>query len=391
MHVHFDLWPCVVSFFGGVLIAIVTSVFVVFTGTVTGISGVVRGLIRPWGKELLPWKGSFLVGLCVSGALYYALPSDLRYVAFGPDEFPLRWWVCVVSGLLVGFGSSMANGCTSGHGLCGVARLSPRSLVFTMIFFAVGILTASLTRASFSYDDFYTARGTAGFSLGTLYVLPLVGVAVLQLLVCWSRGEGWWRSGMSVGDAMRNWKLQVVSLLGGFFFGVALILTGMSNALKILDFLDFTGEPDGWDPQLLFCCVGAMGTNVLTFYFLHIYEHPPLLASDTKPVAKYINYGMCPANKNIDAKLLAGGLLFGIGWGLSGICPGPAVVNYITGRDYFGVLLPCMILGMQIEDAVAAAREYYKTDARVVDKAQPSESPPPPAVQPQPQAHLSSS
>ncbi len=124
---------------GGLLIGLATMVLWLANGRIAGISGIVGGLpsARPGD---VGWRIAFLAGLIVAPQVYAAFAGTpvVRLDAVVP--------VILAGGLLVGFGTRLGGGCTSGHGVCGIARLSPRSLVATGLFMAAGIVTVFLTR-----------------------------------------------------------------------------------------------------------------------------------------------------------------------------------------------------------------------------------------------------
>ncbi len=124
---------------GGLAIGTATAVFVLANGRVTGISGIVGGLLRPVRGDLR-WRLAFVAGL-----LGAALLADLApWVA--PPRIDATLPMLAIAGLLVGFGTQLGSGCTSGHGVCGVARLSPRSIAATLLFIAAGCATVFMTR-----------------------------------------------------------------------------------------------------------------------------------------------------------------------------------------------------------------------------------------------------
>ena len=123
---------------GGALIAVSLAVMLLATGRIAGLSGIVAGLVRPGGDW--QWRAWFIAGMLAVGA-GFEMVAPATFDAGTRMPLPLVG----VAGAIVGFGTRMANGCTSGHGLCGTSRLSKRSIVATMTFFAVGVATATIT------------------------------------------------------------------------------------------------------------------------------------------------------------------------------------------------------------------------------------------------------
>ncbi len=125
---------------GGALIGIAVSLMLYLNGRITGVSGIVsRALIRKPGDTA--WRLAFVVGLLVGGViLRIVLPETLN------SSLDRSVPALIVAGLLVGYGTVMGSGCTSGHGICGLSRLSPRSLVATLVFIGAGIASATIFR-----------------------------------------------------------------------------------------------------------------------------------------------------------------------------------------------------------------------------------------------------
>ena len=122
---------------GGVMIGASASALLWLVGRIAGISGILGGLLEPGGRM---WRLAFILGLMAAPLLYrFAAPLPAMIVA---TPVPLL----VLAGLLVGFGTRMGGGCTSGHGVCGLARLSPRSLAAVVTFMAVGFVTTFVLR-----------------------------------------------------------------------------------------------------------------------------------------------------------------------------------------------------------------------------------------------------
>lgn len=133
---NFTPWT---SLAGGVLIGLATAMFLLFNGRIAGISGIVGGLLRPVAGDV-GWRIAFVLGL-VLAPVAYSLTAPLPAVRVEASSTLL-----VVAGLLVGIGTRYGSGCTSGHGVCGLSRRSPRSLVATAAFMLAGIATVFVVR-----------------------------------------------------------------------------------------------------------------------------------------------------------------------------------------------------------------------------------------------------
>lgn len=123
---------------GGALIGLGLAVVLVGTGQIAGLSGIVGGIIRPASRDRT-WRLSFLVGAIGVGAIFAATTHG-TFDRLAPHSLP----VVAMSGGLVGIGTRLSNGCTSGHGLCGISRLSRRSILATMTFMVAAMITATI-------------------------------------------------------------------------------------------------------------------------------------------------------------------------------------------------------------------------------------------------------
>jgi len=125
---------------GGLLIGIASALLMLLNGRVAGISGILGGALARSADDKA-WRLAFLAGLIVA-------PILIRVVgqAVPEPQMTANWLVVVAAGLLVGFGARLGGGCTSGHGVCGIARLSARSIAATAIFIASAILVVAITR-----------------------------------------------------------------------------------------------------------------------------------------------------------------------------------------------------------------------------------------------------
>jgi uncharacterized protein len=133
---HFTPWS---SLAGGVMLGAASALFILLSGRLLGISGIMGGLLSPRPQDT-GWRLSFLAGLLVAPAVWslVAAPHVPRIEAGGT--------VLMLAGLLVGWGTRYGSGCTSGHGVCGLSRLSPRSLAATLAFMAAGFATVYVVR-----------------------------------------------------------------------------------------------------------------------------------------------------------------------------------------------------------------------------------------------------
>jgi uncharacterized membrane protein YedE/YeeE len=127
------------SLLGGVLIGIAAAVLILFNGRIAGISGIVAGILHPRYPDT-GWRMAFIAGLLLAPVVYVLLDRAPQI------DIDACYPLLVAAGLLVGLGTRYGAGCTSGHGVCGISRLSPRSILATVIFIAVGMLTVFVMR-----------------------------------------------------------------------------------------------------------------------------------------------------------------------------------------------------------------------------------------------------
>ena len=133
---HFTPWA---SLSGGILIGLATALLLLANGRVAGVSGILGGLLRP-ARGDVAWRVAFVLGLFVAPIVWLAMR------AMPPAQIDHSPAMLAIGGLLVGIGTRFGSGCTSGHGVCGIARLSPRSLLATACFMAAGFVTVFIVR-----------------------------------------------------------------------------------------------------------------------------------------------------------------------------------------------------------------------------------------------------
>lgn len=134
----------------------------------------------------------------------------------------------------------------------------------------------------------------------------------------------------------------IAALFAGALFGTGLVISGMTQPGKVIGFLDFTGA---WDPSLAFVMAGAICVFAPTFFFAHRRTSPLLTASFDLPTKTAITW-----------QLIAGASIFGFGWGLSGFCPGPAIISIPTGSTSVLTVVGGMVLGTLLTWSVQTSR-----------------------------------
>ena len=128
------------AFFGGILLGAAAALYVILHGRILGISGIVSGLLSPKEGDI-DWRLSLILGL-LSAPFLASIFFDIHTITVIDAD----WFALILAGILVGFGANYGSGCTSGHGVCGLSRLSPRSLVATLSFMSAGFLIVFVIR-----------------------------------------------------------------------------------------------------------------------------------------------------------------------------------------------------------------------------------------------------
>lgn len=124
---------------GGVLIGLSAVLLMLLTGRIAGISGIFSGLLNLRGEDK-GWRIAFIAGLILA-------PIIAGWIGYGmaPPKLPANWVIITTAGLLVGFSTRLGGGCTSGHGICGIGRLSTRSIAATIVFMVTAVITVAIT------------------------------------------------------------------------------------------------------------------------------------------------------------------------------------------------------------------------------------------------------
>ncbi|KAF7305027.1 Sulf-transp domain-containing protein [Mycena kentingensis (nom. inval.)] len=272
-------------------------------GRVFGISGIFHRALRGNTEDLASVFGLLLGGIVaglVQGNGAVLVASSLSRI--------------VVSGALVGIGTKLANGCTSGHMLCGTTRFSPRSIVATATFFLTGALTAQVVYGNALLGTSpppptWTFLDPTDVKLLALQSIPIL---VSGMLYIFSTSP---RPTKTPGPDEPKPSLRILaSATTSFQFALALRLSSLTEPLKVIAFL--LPFHEAFDGALAYLALGALPAGAW------LYAHA---RGNEKPW--FGGAWSVPMSAQIDAQLVLGSAIFGVGWGLAGICPGPGIVN----------------------------------------------------------------
>jgi len=290
---------------GGLFIGVASGVYMLLAQRVAGNSGALKALVLGPAE---PAKLAFLAGLCTSGA---AVGQKLKPDCFEIPAPPASPQL-LVSGMAIGLGTVLGNGCTSGHGLCGISRLSRRSIVAVCVFMGCAAATATLRSGQFEVASITQPdRITPDAAKLALALAGGFGAILLPLPLL-------------THPAVRE---MFVSVCVGLCFGTGLALGGMVRPSVVLHAL----SPESFDPTLWILFSTALGTTFVLYR---------LAAASGVAAANFVAGGA------IDLQLLLGASLFGIGWGSCGFCPGPLLVAIGADPTQTGPLV--VLLGIAI-------------------------------------------
>ena len=321
------------SLIGGSIMALASTLHLYIQGKITGISG---ALFRCISFTEFNYNFSFILGmLAMSSFLKCFYDPSIQYINKYSSTFletPEKYVAdlslpgFVLAGFLVGFGAKMANGCTSGHGICGVPRLSKRSLVAITLFLIFGTLMSTIRY----YHPFLLPENQpySVWDWSLINYLTLIGscgIYLLNLLSILRNG---------INNQLRD---NIISFAIGALFAYGLIQSGMLKRHIVVNFLTIATV---WEVQLGFVLASAIAINFFTFNFI--------LNKISKPLFQ-IGYEL-PTNTSVDNKLCLGAAIFGLGWGLAGICPGPAVLTCYLYCPQILLFFGSLLAGLYIEN-----------------------------------------
>jgi uncharacterized membrane protein YedE/YeeE len=311
------------STLGGVLIGLAAGGLLLHHGRILGVSGMLHGLRDHVNSDDFRYRVVFLLGTA-SGALLATLPQlrvgvgNVLIASSSPGASDEMWASLsrvAIAGALVGAGTKVGHGCTSGHGVCGLGRLSTRSLLNVGAFLVTGVVTASLLypRAA----EFGVAPLRLPPSLAEFAVKAATAIAVPVALT---------------NVAMHLNLVRVSQFVIGGTFGLGLAIGGMTNPAKVLGFLRVASGH--WDPSLMCVLGGAVIISFLSYQIKNS-RRAPLLAPRFQ----------IPSKKELEPRLVGGGILFGVGWAIAGFCPGPVIANLPSLSVVPPLWIACALLG----------------------------------------------
>lgn len=290
---------------GGLLLGISVAMTLLIDGKILGISGILGPFLRAWwvdGKSASAkvfWQSLFILGLILGGIMNMLFNNTFAF----PPASDFSWPRYAIAGLLVGAGTRLGGGCTSGHGLCGLARLSLRSWVGVPLFMSVAGIVVALSRHAANVDP-NGKHAVAQPSWPPAWQFP-VGALCTSVMLCFVVLFG------------KPFRAITSPFASGTIFGLGLGCSGMTSQAKVLAFLDIGGT---WDPSLAF----VMGLGLVVSFPANAYAR----TANAKPIGKGCSFEKAN-NTKLDWKLMVGLTCFGVGWGLTGICPGPGIAGAI--------------------------------------------------------------
>ena len=259
----------------------------------------------------------------------------------------------VLGGLLVGFGTRMGNGCTTGHGICGISRFSKRSIAATIVFTAMGMLTTyaiSPVRPWSSMTAFLRSselpKVSPAWSAIVMASTVLAAMAAAPTM-CSTRTDD------DKCNSNNSRRKTLAAALSGSMFAAGLAVSGMTKNSKVHDFLCISGLDHGtFDPTLVAVLGSAILTSVGAYQMIKGYSNLGVNLECPLALEKNSKFSI-PTNTIVDIKLLGGATIFGLGWGLTGVCPGPAIFSASSGvMNAIVAWIPAFLVGSFISNEV---------------------------------------
>ncbi|GFF65616.1 UPF0394 membrane protein PD_1892 [Aspergillus lentulus] len=322
---------------GALLLFQSSSGLLLHNGAVFGVSSLLSGCVFNPTCDNVP----IIVGLVSSVApIYLFAPSLIPTYPPAPNS-----WASVAStfgiGLLLGWGTKNGRGCTSGHMLCGLSRLSPRSLIATAIFFTTALLTANFVNGGQTippcpsgipcYTPVYPSIEELAFMVTATALTLVTNFVVVPRVLDRSKKS-----------------TTIFSYLAGLQFGLGLFISGMADPAKVLRFFAVLTDPSRWDPSLALIILFGIGPSLATYLSVKPGQkkgEEPEGEESTKPTLAD-NWRLPTLTvADIDWRFVTGAAAFGLAWGLQGVCPGPAILRTVLQPTWGLVAMTGYMLG----------------------------------------------
>jgi uncharacterized membrane protein YedE/YeeE len=306
----------------------------------SGVAGAVIRSLTFEQQQLFRFEGIksvvYIIGLLFGGFLgrHWIVPQQFLNIK---QWNIVQFLMFAIAGLLVGIGTQVGNGCTSGHMICGLARLSKRSFVAVISFCSVAFVMVKVFNVIDIVSNIlgiYQDKLEGFMTVPTRYEMTILILIVLIVIIFYAVIIS-----LDFPGKKGNIYLQLLlHFFNGLIFSLGLGISGMVNPVKVLGFFDVFGKH--FDPSLVCVAIGAILLDLLLFQKFILVRKDPIIAKCFQ----------LPKKTEIDVKLVLGAILFGLGWGTVGVCPGPAIVNLGALVPQFIVFNAMFAVGVFIND-----------------------------------------
>lgn len=349
---------------GGVLIGLSAAILLLFSGDILAASCISSSTLLSPRKILIDpsstWKLVFLSSfLLISNTVLGIHFSYDERLEDDPSIPIVSLYGYLIAGFFTGFGTRLGNGCTSGHGICGMARLSKRSIIAVCIFMASALATATVTAPDMPFSnkitDFLRTEKVPkfynrwlGFGVSMYFVL-LTSYAIYNLWRENNKNKVMDTKSQSPENQDAQTKLQqdenntnipinesisklIPAAIAGVIFAVGLAVSQMVLQSKIFGFLNlYLFVTESYDPTLITVMVGGCAISWISYQFVKPFGLIPNPHARECPIL--VSKFDIITSRVINAQLVVGAICFGIGWAVGGLCPGPAIFLAACGSE----------------------------------------------------------